>query len=1512
MLTELKSPAGRPRSLSHFSVKPIASAVAALKILLWRSLGMNEIAVEIHHGNGDGEPAAEPLLLRTSWEDNPTVAVALRRVTFALKNAAFGQKDLPDANCRVELVWNASQKTKSDAQRIGVAVEFVGGKPFSASFSQTGAKSSPMFTEERFLMLLTGLESHSHLPVGEIPLLSVAERELLDRWSGEPHDASLARPELLHQLFERQADLHPEQIAVICGEESLTYAELDGRANQLARRLRAQGVGRGTFAAILLRRSKEVYVAMLAIIKAGGAYVPLDASYPADRVAYILRDCKVRAVVTTSEFTERHDLGEYRTILLDESAEEIAKESGNRLSKSDRGAKNDSLAYAIYTSGSTGRPKGVAVEHRAVCNLVRAESRIYGVGSEDRVFQGFSTAFDASIEEIWAAFFAGATLVAGTEEIVHGGPDLARYLTESDVTVFSTVPTMLSMLHTDLPTVRLLILGGEQCPAELVQRWCKPGRKMFNTYGPTEATVIATFGECDAAKPVTIGRPLPNYRIYLLDSRMQPVPPGEVGEIYIGGVGLAREYLGRPDLTERQFVKNPFDQEGVYARLYKTGDLGRFTPEGEIEFHGRIDSQVKLRGFRIELSEIESVLMQCPEVLSAAVAVREDVPGIQRLVGYLVPRNGHPPDEKGIRKILKKRLPPYMIPCLLETVPELPMLPSGKVDRRQLPEPRGRKKKTADDLDACASELERKIMAVWRKLFPGETVSRQSDFFMELGGHSLLAARMVSEMRDDPCFHDLSVTDVYHFPTPETLAAECEERASRRAKITTDKKIREPRKNASKLAYRLCGAAQFTAIYVLLGYLSIQWLCPYFTYRWAMGNGAAEVAAVVLSLVTAMSLYPAILLVSIAAKWILIGRVKPGEYPLWGWFYFRWWLLHGILGTASPKFLIGTPLLAIYYRLLGAKIGPRVYLGTGHLGAYDLTSIGEDTSIGSEANLSGYGVEEGCLKIGTVEIGRRCYIGSRAMLGLNVRMEDDSSLGDLSLLSDGKRLPAGQSWAGSPARPLPQNAESPHDDHRASERPGTARRFGFGVLHAISSCLLPMPLMLASIPEILLYYRVCESLSGYWMAAIAPLAGLMFVVVYCLEIALIKWCLLGKVNPGRYPLESWFYVRKHFVDQLLEQHIEVLGQLFATLYLPPWYRLLGVRVGKNAEISTSRAVTPDMLSIEDQSFIADEVSLGAAHVHRGRITIAPTQIGRRTFVGNSAVLPGGTALGDGVLLGVMSAPPPAENGKVKDRTSWLGTPAIFLPKRQSSAPVSEDVTYRPPRKLYLLRACIEYFRITLPPTFMILLGAIWFLAVAQIERAYSTTAMLLAAPLVYLLCGTAAASTAITAKWILMGRYRSREKPLWCHFVWRTELVTALHERLADPFLVRMLMGTPLIAVFFRLMGAKIGRQVYMETTALTEFDLIEIGDGVSLNQDCTMQTHLFEDRIMKMSRIRVGAGCTVGSRSVVLYDSAMEDESHLGDLSLLMKGETLPAGTRWEGSPARHVGRGERKNAEG
>ena len=422
---------------------------------------------------------------------------------------------------------------------------------------------------------------------------------------------ALARPQPLHEIFETRADLCPGALAVVSAGERLTYLELEERANRLARHLRARGVGRGSRAAVLLPRSPDAYAALLGILKAGAAYVPLDPEYPVDRVAFILRDCEAEVLVTTASLASQHPRFGGALVSLDADAAAIAAESHARLAPGEVGNGPRDLCYIIYTSGSTGRPKGVMVEHRSACHLVHAEGELFQVRPEDRVYQGFSLAFDASVEEIWLAFRAGATLVAATCETAGAGPDLSRHLAQSRVTVFSTVPSLLSVLTEPIPTLRLLILGGEKCPAPLVERWARPGLRMVNTYGPTEATVIATYADLAAGKPVTIGRAVPGYRVVLVDDRMEPVPPGAVGEICIGGPGVARGYVGLPEETRARFVPDrfaPADEPG--ARMYRTGDLGRIDGEGNLEFVGRSDAQVKLRGFRVELGEIESVLLE--------------------------------------------------------------------------------------------------------------------------------------------------------------------------------------------------------------------------------------------------------------------------------------------------------------------------------------------------------------------------------------------------------------------------------------------------------------------------------------------------------------------------------------------------------------------------------------------------------------------------------------------------------------------------------------------------------------------------------------------------------------------------------------------------------------------------------------------------------------------------------------------------------------------------------------
>src|SRR5438552_13741886 len=416
---------------------------------------------------------------------------------------------------------------------------------------------------------------------------------------------------LLHEFFEAQVDTRPEATAIIVEGRRITYAEIEQRANRLARYLHNHGIGRGSIVAILLSRSLDAYVSILGTLKAGAAYLPLDPEYPADRISYVLGDSHAETLITTASLASHHREFHGRIIAVDVDADAISSETSTRLPTDEVRVGPDDLCYVIYTSGSTGRPKGVLVGHRSVCNLVEAEAEIFQVTPEDRVCQIASLSFDLSVEEIWLAFQAGASLVPTPHEFSHGGPDLSKFLTEHQVTVLSCVPTFLSMLDEEIPSLRILILGGEACPENLVARWARPGRRMVNTYGPTETTVTATHADLVLGRPVTIGRLLPGYLIRLLDANLQPVTAGAIGEICIGGIGVARGYVGRPEETRARFIQEPYVQKGeVETRLYRTGDLGRFDAEGNLVFLGRGDSQVKLRGFRIELAEIESVAME--------------------------------------------------------------------------------------------------------------------------------------------------------------------------------------------------------------------------------------------------------------------------------------------------------------------------------------------------------------------------------------------------------------------------------------------------------------------------------------------------------------------------------------------------------------------------------------------------------------------------------------------------------------------------------------------------------------------------------------------------------------------------------------------------------------------------------------------------------------------------------------------------------------------------------------
>jgi non-ribosomal peptide synthetase-like protein len=819
---------------------------------------------------------------------------------------------------------------------------------------------------------------------------------------------------------------------------------------------------------------------------------------------------------------------------------------------------------------------------------------------------------------------------------------------------------------------------------------------------------------------------------------------------------------------------------------------------------------------------------------------------------------------------------------------------------------------------------------LWESLFAPAPVSTEADFFLDLGGHSLLAARMVSELRRRTPWREISMLDVYRHPTVGRLAKEFERRSGAQALEpeppacpASGCELREPVNLSDRppknrplpkplpqgpereqpwatpfWRHFACGTAQLLSLPFLLTFSAIQWVGPYLVYTLLIEEEFSFVEALLGALASLMFLYPVMLLVPVVVKWLIIGRYRPGAYPLWGTYFFRWWLVTMIESAVPVGYLAGTPWLAAYLRLMGAKIGQNVYLGTDSFAIYDLLAIGDDSSINADSTLLGYTIENGWLKIGQIAVGKRCFVGARASVGQDTVMEDDSALEDLSLLPRGATIPHRHTRIGSPARPAPEPRRTESGPMEV-RRPGLVRRLGFAVLSTLGLLVFPTLVSAAIFPGIVVMNKLNYIDPYYWYLCLSPLVGVSFVVLLALEIAALKWLLLGRVKPGRLPLHSLAYLRKWFVDQTMELSLDVVGPLYGSVYLAPWYRLLGAKVGRGAEVSTASFISPDLLSIGEDSFIADSVSLGAPRVRDGFLTIGNNHIGKRSFIGNSAMLPPGSVIGDDCLIGCLSAPPARPADALRQGTSWVGSPAIFLPQRQPTEAFPAETTFQPSIRLRVQRAAIEFARVILPSTGFIVLLSLMFSALLLLRDQFDVWQTLLFFPLLYIGCGLAATAVTIIAKWALVWRYRPCEKPLWSAFVWRNELLNALHEHLAEPFLVGALTGTPFLCWYFRLLGARIGRRVYLETTDFSEFDLARIGDGAALNADCTAQTHLFEDRVMKISGIDIGAGATVGAGSLVLYDTRMEEGASLGDLSLLMKGEVLPARTRWEGIPA-------------
>jgi amino acid adenylation domain-containing protein len=807
--------------------------LAAFQTLLYRYTWQDDIVIGAPIANRTRVEVerligffANTLVLRTDLSGNPSFQELLSRVR-EVALGAYAHQDLPfeklveeinperdlSRNPLFQVIFNLQNPARQEIQLSRLCLSLLPAHNESAKFdlslsildreegpTATVTYNTDLFNSAtisrmcgHFQTLLQGIVTNPEQRLSDLPILTEAERrQLLVEWNNTTQD--YAKDRYIHELFEAQVERSPEAVAAVFEDKQLTYRELNRRANRLAHCLQKLGVGPDALVGICVERSLDMIVGLLAILKAGGAYVPLDPAYPKERLAFMLEDSRAKVLLTQQQLVkELFEDGRSKPVLsevegldpqlkvvcLDTEWEVVAQESeANPVSH----ALPENLAYVIYTSGSTGSPKGVVVEHASLSNYVSWFNQ--SPPAKDLLCLPAVTrpTFDMSLKQLFSPLLSGKSVWIVSDDVVSQPAALIEMMSAQTAVGFNAVPSLwkalLDALDSDQQTqlkknLSSLFLGGEQLTRQLLDRTfaALPHIEIWNFYGPTETTANATVCRVAAEGDISIGRPIANTKIYILDSHLQPVPVGVPGELHVGGDGLARGYLNRPELTAEKFIPNPFsDASG--ARLYKTGDLARYLPDGNIEFLGRIDHQVKIRGFRIELGEIETVLGKIPGIREAVVIVHEDEAD-KRLVTYVVASQDPIPTSGELRSFLKSKLPDYMIPSTFVFLDALPLTSNGKLDRRALPAPDHHSSELKETFVAPRTPTEKTIAEIWAQTLRQELVGIHYNFF-DLGGHSLLATRVISRVRQAFGI-ELPLRALFENPTVAGLAAQVEQ-----------------------------------------------------------------------------------------------------------------------------------------------------------------------------------------------------------------------------------------------------------------------------------------------------------------------------------------------------------------------------------------------------------------------------------------------------------------------------------------------------------------------------------------------------------------------------------------------------------------------------------------------------------------------------------------------------------------------------------------------------------------
>jgi amino acid adenylation domain-containing protein len=793
---------GLRRLARRESTTLFVTLLAAIQTLLHRYTGQDDITVGTASANRSRHELSSligylvnTLPIRTDTSGDPTFVELLARV-HARTIDAYAHQDLPFASL-VEALHVERDPSRSPVFQVGFTMvddgdaeipmgdavlraETVDVGPAKVDlnfFLETRAAglrldlsyATALYDEataqrivEHLGVLLAGVVADPGRRLSELPLLTAAEtqRELVG-WNDTAADYPVS---CVHRLFEEQVASTPDGIAAVFGDEEWSYARLNGHANQVAGAMRARGVAAEGLVGISMRPSLRRLAAVIGIMKAGGGYVPLDPELPAERLAYMIEDAGISLVAADAPGTSLFPPGVQVVDLHEEWEAIIAEPAENP----DQAVSPENVAYVIYTSGSTGRPKGVVVEHCTVVNYLHGMIRHWPVGPGDRHLQFASLNFDVSVMDMFVPLCAGATAVFGTPETLHSPPRLAELMRHHRVTFACLPPAVVNLLTSQpLPELRVLISAGEALSSELLAAWLRPGLRFCNGYGPTEATCGVTLMDLDADTPLPppIGRPMPNYRAYVLDPHLNPMPVGAIGELHIGGPVLARGYLRQPELTRERFIPDPYGSHPG-ARLYRTGDLVRRLADGSIQFVGRADTQVKIRGLRVELGEIEAALAAHPAIAQAVVVADDDEAGQKRLLAYARPEPGAAPAVAAdLKQELGRHLPTYMIPAHIVLLDAFPLTANGKIDHRALPRPEAE----TGDHTAPRTLLETLLVDLYTAVLGGASVGIDDSFF-DLGGNSLQAMQLIARLHTE-LEVETDVTAVFLSPTPRQLAA---------------------------------------------------------------------------------------------------------------------------------------------------------------------------------------------------------------------------------------------------------------------------------------------------------------------------------------------------------------------------------------------------------------------------------------------------------------------------------------------------------------------------------------------------------------------------------------------------------------------------------------------------------------------------------------------------------------------------------------------------------------------